>query len=398
MSPQGTNGIHPGGSAAAPAASVGVVHPAAGTPQGGISAPSGGSATAPAASVGVVHPSAFPAIRFDGRTALAQEVEVRIERRVLAVVARGGIALERIPVDPARISERFAATPRIVWLERGVSLEIPDPDGSVDRALARAGVTRSWVERMQQLWPAALVALAGLVGVMAFAYIHGVPAAAHWLAFRLPAGLEQRIGDEVLQQLDQEIFAPTALPKPRRDEITRRFAQAAAVAAPGVEYRLEFRKIDGPHGVNAMALPGGAIVLLDGLVELAGDDDAVIGVAGHELGHVAGKHSLRQLLQSLGVGALAGLLWGDFSSVIANVPLAFGVLRYSREFEREADEYAIALLQANGLSTLPLLDFFTKVEAQDRKKRGVEAPAFLSSHPPTAERQRRLREAAGGGS
>lgn len=100
----------------------------------------------------------FPAIRFDGRTALAQEVDVRIEGGVLAVVAHGGIALERVPVDPARISERFAATPRVVWLPRGVSLEIPDPEGRLDSAFAQAGVTPGWVERMQQFWPAAVVA------------------------------------------------------------------------------------------------------------------------------------------------------------------------------------------------------------------------------------------------
>ena len=64
----------------------------------------------------------FPGFRFDGRTALAQEVVVTLDGRTLAVTARGGIALERVPLDPARVSERFAAAPRVIALNRGVML------------------------------------------------------------------------------------------------------------------------------------------------------------------------------------------------------------------------------------------------------------------------------------
>ena len=86
---------------------------------------------------------------------------------------------------------------------------------------------------------------------------------------------------------------------------------------------------------------------------------------------------------------------GRLFDVVANVPLAFGVLRYSRAFEREADEFAIALLGANGISTHPLLDFFTALETREGKRGEGNAPAFLSSHPPSAERKARLREAGG---
>lgn len=340
-------------------------------------------------------PAAFPGFRFDGRTALAQEVVVTLDGRMLAVTATGGIALERVPLDPARVSERFAAAPRVIALNRGVMLEIPDADGRFDRALADAGIVASPVQRMQRLWPAAVAALAGLVMLMAAAYVYGIPAAAHWLAWRLPAGFEQRIGDAVLVELDERMWKPSALPAERQAALAQRFSAAARAAVPDVAYRLEFRSADGAAGANAMALPGGTIVLLDGLVGMTHDDDALIGVLSHELGHVAGRHSLRQLLQSVGVGALAGLLWGDFSTVIANVPLAFGVLHYSRAFEREADEFAIRVLRENGISTHPLDDFFGEMDRRDRDEHRAAPPAFLSTHPPTDERRARLREAAG---
>lgn len=335
----------------------------------------------------------FAGVRFDGRTALAQEVVVRVSGPLLTVTARGAIALERGRVDAARVSERFREAPRIIALDRGVTLEIADPEGALDQALASAGVTPSAVQRMQRQWPASLAALVGLIGLMLFVYTHGVPAAARWLAFHLPVDQEERFGGEILAQLDATIFKPTTLPAERREALSKKFATAAAAAAPDVAYRLEFRNVGGKYGVNAMALPGGTIVLLDGLVKLSSNDDALMGVAAHELGHVAGKHSSRQLLQTLGLGTLAAALWGDFSHAIANATLAVGVLRYSRDFERDADEFAIALLRANGISTRPLMEFFGTMEKQRGRTR-AEVPAFLSSHPGTEERRQRLREAA----
>ena len=192
------------------------------------------------------------------------------------------------------------------------------------------------------------------------------------------------------------MFKPSALPAERQAALAQRFAAAARAAVPDVAYRLEFRSADGPAGVNAMALPGGTIVLLDGLVETDARRRRADRRA-RATSSATSRASTRcaSCCSRVGVGALAGLLWGDFSSVIANVPLAFGVLRYSRAFEREADEFAIRVLRENGISTHPLDDFFGAMDRRDRDKGRAAPPAFLSTHPPTDERRARLREAAG---
>jgi len=335
---------------------------------------------------------AIRAIRFDGKTAVARSVDVHIEGRDLTVVD-DEVVLDRTRIDPSRVSERLQRAPRIIALEQGATLEVPDPDGSFDRALEAAGVEPSAVERMQRFWPAALCSLAGVAILAVVAYLHGIPAAANWLAFRFPPGVEQRFGDELMRQLDQRVFDPSTLAADRREAIARRFSEAAAKVAPDVAFRVEYRRMKEEAGVNALALPNGTIVLLDGLVDLANDDDALMGVLAHELGHVAHKHSLRTLLQALGTGAIAAVLWGDFSSVAANVSLTFGVLRYSREFELDADDFAIAFMNQNGIPLDPFADFFTRMEDAVSRKRGASPPEFLSSHPSTEERQRRLREA-----
>jgi predicted Zn-dependent protease len=89
---------------------------------------------------------------------------------------------------------------------------------------------------------------------------------------------------------------------------------------------------------------------------------------------------------------LAGLLWGDVSSLAANVPAVIGVLSYSREEEREADAFAAKVLADNGLGAEPLIEVF-EMFAHKHEKCGCGLPEFLSSHPSTSERIETLRNA-----
>jgi predicted Zn-dependent protease len=237
------------------------------------------------------------------------------------------------------------------------------------------------------------VALGAIVTLMVVAYVYGFPAAAEWVARSAPPTVERRMGEEVLRVLDRAYLEPSALDQSERTAIAERFARAARQTAPAVTCRVEFRAAG--DTVNAMALPGGIIILLDGLVEFAEDPDEVFAVLGHELGHVFHGHPFRDMLQSLGVGALAGLAWGDFSGVAAAAPAVVGWLRYSRDFEREADEFALRFLAENGLDGRPLHAFFERVGSLERELGVDEMPEFLSTHPNTAERLERARPDTG---
>jgi predicted Zn-dependent protease len=82
-------------------------------------------------------------------------------------------------------------------------------------------------------------------------------------------------------------------------------------------------------------------------------------------------------------------LFGDVSAVIANIPTVMLDMRYSRDAEREADDYAIAMLKANGIDLSGLITAFAKLETEGG---GGSAP-YLSSHPPASERIERIRRA-----
>jgi Zn-dependent protease with chaperone function len=83
-------------------------------------------------------------------------------------------------------------------------------------------------------------------------------------------------------------------------------------------------------------------VITDDLVKIAKSDDEIIAVLAHEIGHVRGRHALRQLLQAAGISALAVAVLGDVSSFSAILGAAPALLhaKHSRDFEREADTFA----------------------------------------------------------
>jgi predicted Zn-dependent protease len=317
-------------------------------------------------------------------------VALSVEGSDLVVASLDGAVLERERVERADVAEPFRYAPRWIALPGGVRLEAPDDDGALLRALQQAGLRASPVVRLRDRPAAVLTALVALAALLVGAYLQGVPLAARWLAFALGPRLETRMGDELLSVLDQHYFRASALSVSERERIATRFARGAAATAPGVAYRLEFRAA-GANVVNAMALPGGIIVLLDGLVDFALDEDAVLGVLGHELGHVVHKHATRQILQSVGVGAAAGLLWGDFAGSATSAPIALGLLRYSRQFEREADDFALEFSRTQQLSAVAVYSFFRRVRDRERTRIG-SIPEFLSSHPSTDERLERFRE------
>ena len=325
------------------------------------------------------------ATRFDGRSAAGEAVVLHIDDSALVITSQA--SLDRIPLADIDAPEAFEAAPRMLALPDGYTLEVPDGERTLPAALAAAGKRPSWVVRMQAAWPVVALALLLTFAGGVWTYVEGLPLTAHAIAKALPPAFDRRIGENLLALLDGNALQASTLPADRKAKIEQRFREAASVAAPGVAVRIEFRS----GQVNAFALPGGIVVLFDELVELSDDDDRVMGVLGHELGHIVHRHSTRQLVQALGLAAIAGVVWGDFSALVTNVPLVLGLMRYGHAFEEEADTFAIALLRANGMSPRPLHDFFVSLLGSEKRRGSDEIPAFLTTHPDVGTRIDRLR-------
>lgn len=343
---------------------------------------------------------------FDGRTSRAHPVRLTVEQGELALFDLEGMPVRRASLATLRVSERVKHAPRLVTFDDGAFCEIADPaeQSALNALLHRTGYQEGLVVRAQNSWRLALGALLLTLATLALGYRYGLPWGAKVLASMVPQRVEAQLGHASLQAFDQHWLKPSKLPQAQQDRIRARFATLRAPDATHT-YTIVFRDA-GKMGANAFALPGGDIIVTDALVKLVGEDDGLMGVLAHEAGHVEYRHGLRQLIQSSAIGATAALLFGDVSSILAGVPATMLTLRYSRDYERDADHYAARMLLENGRSVGAFADVLQALEdshggtrpadhaAKDTAKGDAsndDASAFFSSHPLTRERIDTLR-------
>lgn len=331
------------------------------------------------------------AVYFDGRSARRHEVQLELAGDWLKIEGDG---IERlVPRAAVHISERLGDAPRILRFADGAFCEVREHAG-LEQALGQVGHRLRWAEQLERSWRIAVVSFAATVAIAVAAYIWLLPRAADLVARELSPALAVRITDSALAALDQHLMQPSLLSSERREHLRARFRlmlQAAGAEQAATPPRLEFRSSPA-IGANAFALPDGRIVLLDQLVRLAANDDEILGVLAHEAGHVYYRHAMRNLLQGSFVAMVMTAWFGDVSSLMGALPTALLQARYSREFERQADDYAARSMRAGGLSPARLADLLERLAAQRDKAGGHSiAAGYLSSHPPTVERIRRLR-------
>jgi len=340
-----------------------------------------------------VLPPSFAGRWFDGRSARPRPVRLTIADGVVVFEAEDGGPSVRHLVAGIAVGEPLSHAPRSLRLGDGGVLHVEEST-TLAAALARAGVRESPVVRWQRAWPASLVALVLLVAVSAWIYFAGLPRLADWAARTIPSSLEARLGDKLLAGLDRTRLGPSTLSAEHQNELTQRFIAFQKAAGIEPARLIVFRSPREGSGVNAFALPGGVIVFFDGIVAIADSNpDMLLAVLAHESGHQQLHHMTRSLFRGLGAAALAGVLWGDYSSVATNAALLVGQLRYSRSDEDEADNFALAALPRAGVSPGALASFFLREDAEARKN-GHLPIEWLSTHPGARDRAERSLEAA----
>ncbi|UOQ83113.1 M48 family metallopeptidase [Hymenobacter sp. 5414T-23] len=108
------------------------------------------------------------------------------------------------------------------------------------------------------------------------------------------------------------------------------------------------------------------------------NEDQLAGVLGHEIAHADRRHTSRQLQQQYGISLLLSVLLGENPGQLAQIATGLGQLKFSRDFEREADEYSVVYLNGtNYYACDGAAGFFIKAEAQGQSG----TPEFLSTHP-----------------
>ena len=344
------------------------------------------------------HPALVPGRWFDGQSSKARQVVVSLRP------TPQGPSLVLHPLSQPGAEPVVFAWKQVGWPEAWnehkpqprVVVDLRD-HGSVEidavtewrAALAAAGERPGIAQRMQTRWPVLSgVPAAAVIGLTLF-YRYGTPWAATQLTRFVPLGWETSVAENVLKQMDEGTLKPSKLPKERQQQLQARFntlvQQAPATLHRYAQYNpplsLEFRS---GMGANAFALPGGKIVMTDGIVKAAADkglpDDALVGVLAHEIGHVVHRHTTRMVVEQGVLNVGLGLALGYVSAIVSTGASVMTGLAYSRSHEREADCYAIALMRHTALPTAPMGKLLLAI-ARDEEKEDDKDSASAASAP-----------------
>lgn len=237
--------------------------------------------------------------------------------------------------------------------------------------------------------------LVGAIASIALVIFVLIPAAADQLATLIPPERERAMGEALVEAiLDSESFftadgdGPVVCAAPKGlAALEKMRARLAAVAGSHVPVTVRVARWS---EVNAFALPGGQIILLNGLITNASSAEEVAGVFAHEIGHVISRDPTRVALRTGASFGVLSLVLGDMAGgiVAAGVASSLVEARNSRSVETAADDAALRILRDARVPAQPLSEFFERLVTQYG-----DSESLFASHPLSAGRAAKFAQA-----
>ena len=211
-----------------------------------------------------------------------------------------------------------------------------------------------------------------------------------WQSDRIAGWVSDHVSIEQEKQLGEQAFrqASSGLRLRESGSDWEAISSIGQKLTRGSKYTYHWYVAEDPS-INAFAIPGGYVVVNTGLIKAADSAEEVAGVLAHEVQHVEQRHTLKNLIHTLGWRAVLSLALGDVSGgMIASAAANLGELKYSRDLESEADLGGLHALKKAGIAPQGMVSFFSKLAKQD----GASIP-FLSTHPASEQRMQSLQNA-----
>ena len=204
---------------------------------------------------------------------------------------------------------------------------------------------------------------------------------------------EKKLGAEEAKKVEQEMGL---LDEPALTTYVDTLGQRLAKESPRQDVPYQFHVVDMIEP-NAFALPGGYVYVTRGLLALVNTEDELAGVVGHEIGHVAARHTVQRvsrqgpfaLITNLvsGVTGFFVPLVGDIVGGVGNFAQSLVFSPYSRGQESEADKVGQEIAAKAGWDPVGLSDFLTTLGREEALLAdGPRRPSFFDSHPATPDR------------
>lgn len=335
-------------------------------------------------------------IYLDGRTARRSTVRVHPSQDGLVITAENG-DIRRWEYAEVRQTQGRYAGEQIRVERRGDAAEaLLIDDASFLSALHRLVPDRAthFHDPARRSTLVRLTVAAGIlsIGLTGWLYVWGVPALITVAAPYVPVAWEEGLGAAAVDYL---IPAEERCAAPEHEAVIRRIIARLTAPVSPQPYTFRVHIADSPD-VNALAAPGGHIVLFRGLLRRMRTPEELAGVLAHEMQHVLLQHGTRALLEYFSTGLLLALVTSGDPSGVAALGLEgahiLNLLRHSRQQEGEADRAGMDMLWAARIDTGGMIAFFESIQQQEHEHPGLLQ--YFSTHPDTAGRITALRDRA----
>ena len=252
------------------------------------------------------------------------------------------------------------------------------------------GVAEPNATRFEVIVPKSALSIALVLMLFAGGLIYAILNLGNSVAPLISRDVEAAIGRSSYASMQGFLFGPTQVTEERQAEIRDRMHDMIAVADLETRPDLYFHS-SARLGANAVAFPGGPIVVTDELITILDDDEMIMAVIAHELSHIEDRHSLKQIIDAIGLIGMTIYLFGGDESIIAELS-AFGVnfwgYKNTRDFETQADLHGIDILRVNAIDAETYIAALTKIhdsicaQYQQSGEACAEAgTSWLSTHP-----------------
>ncbi len=232
-----------------------------------------------------------------------------------------------------------------IYLQNGILFTLDYPLTNEQEKLISGKITRgiSWLEKFS-IFKAFLLGLFLISSLLIFRYSLNIIVPA--IVYVFPPLLEKEIGQNTYEALKLAVFEDSELKEIRIKNLQEK-ASEIAISNGFESPQIFFHKSD-LLGANALAFPGGPVVVTDELVLLLQQDDLILSVIAHEFAHIQERHSLQHIVEMIGIGAMTSVMLGANDTLLEEasvVALNIWSSKKSRNFEKQADLLGLQYLE-----------------------------------------------------
>ena len=314
--------------------------------------------------------------------------EIELTKNSATIYSKGNIVCSNIKIQSIQNSGD-------IFLENGFLFVLKSSLPREQEKLLSNNLSRSikWLENFS-LSRAILLSAALVFCFFLFRYALNV--AIPFVVTVFPATWEQEIGENTYNAMRKTVFQKSGLSRARIERLKEKATDLARINGFNSP-KIIFHNSD-LIGANALAFPGGPIVVTDDLAILLQSDELILSVVAHEFAHIQERHSLQQIIEVVGIAAVASVVLGSddtFLEEASVLGLNLWANKNSRGFEKKADLLAQQYLQKAGFAKSTFATAIKKLTEHYCSKTAAQSvqhcieqtdSGWLSTHPSGAER------------